>query len=345
MTPFRAQVEGHLARALREALESVASPDLASRLLSMSLVAAGRTSVPEDPKPFARFVEADVRRAVMDTIGASSYDVLAQQLRHVLVLAESQVKRPHRDDEELSAESSSVRAVDELARRPIAEIELATRRSSDSGRRHRPAVEEPSSPSHRIDPSLVDTHRAEPASEPPITAELPIPDRDSAPMIDTSHLVLELDELDEPTSRMQRSGAHPTPRPQKRESRPGEVDTLPPLPAPRRVLIATLDLDVVRETAAKLGERSQVVQVLTLDELLRHAVASTDAVIVLDAALPSVDPPSVASAAYVFPPGTKVVLWGVTEKQRARLASLFAAAESWIALGATTSLAEAFDEL
>jgi hypothetical protein len=59
--------------------------------------------------------------------------------------------------------------------------------------------------------------------------------------------------------------------------------------------------------------------------------------IVIDTALPSIDVPTVAALASSFPKGTTVVLWGMTEKQKERLVSVFPVSATWIASGAAAS--------
>jgi hypothetical protein len=61
------------------------------------------------------------------------------------------------------------------------------------------------------------------------------------------------------------------------------------------------------------------------------ATAGARIVVIFDAALPSIDVPTLVGLMPILPASTRVVLWGTTTRQRDRLATMFPAAASWTA--------------
>lgn len=120
MTPVRVPLEGPFARSVREALESVVSPDAAQGVIATALLAAGRATIPEDAPPFAAFLDGSLRATVVAMLGPEALDIVNARLSHVVRMAQSQVlsKRMQetiapppgaRADDELWEEDSAIR--------------------------------------------------------------------------------------------------------------------------------------------------------------------------------------------------------------------------------------------
>ncbi|MDQ3037752.1 MAG: hypothetical protein M3Y87_35490 [Myxococcota bacterium] len=255
MTPVRVPLEGPFSRSVREALESVASPEVVERIVAMALVAARRTTIPEDAPPFSRFVDGPLRDVVVQTLGVPEYEVIAERLGHVLQMATSQV-RPRE------------------APRPIA-------------------------------PPVLDDDSWDEDSRVRFSDKRP----------GSSRLVLE---LDDPGYVLERPRATTT---------------------PSTVLLLTLDPLLVADTESRLSARVLRIHV-TGDLLAALASAPRPIALVVDAALPSIDVPTVAALSSAFPEGTVVVLWGMSERQKERLATMFPIAHGWIAGGTAASPAD-----
>lgn len=284
MPPARASLEGPFARSLREALESVAAGEMVPRLVSASLELARRGAVPEDAAPFASFVEGPLRTVVVRTLGDASYEVVAERLAHVLLMATSQVRAKERGDDDRD-EASQVRLADA---------------ARDARALDEPVDATPLPPPPRIGAQTLGRLIAAPRAN-------AIVEHDARPI-----------------------------------GRPRTQDTVrPPRNAPTRVLLATLDPLLVTETEARLAGRSAVFAVGTTVELSAQiAIAGGRVAVVIDTALPSIDVPSFAALASTFPPGTPVVLWGMSDRQKQRLVTVFPIAESWIASGVAASPAD-----
>ena len=112
------------------------------------------------------------------------------------------------------------------------------------------------------------------------------------------------------------------------------------------VLVITLDPRLVFDTDDGLSGRGRVSRISTAAELAQLASRATaPLVVVVDSALPSIDLPTFAPISGTLPPGTRVVLWGVDERQKQRLAVMFPAAKNWIASGRAASPAEVILDL
>lgn len=308
MPPARASLEGPFARSVREALESVASPELVERVIAMSLVAARRATIPEDAAPFSAYVEGPLRGIVMQLLGYAEYEVVAERLAHVLQMATSQIssrrttsRTPEKGpDDEYWEEDSQVRLTGAPGslERPALELDL------DDPAFHLPA------------PTAHD--------------RLPVPTRtSSAPRVTAAGRAIA------------RITTPPRPMPAAAASkRPTPVTLRPPSAAPEHVIVLTLDPLLVAETESRL-RGSRILCVDTTGALLTTLASARGRVaIVVDSALPSIDVPTVAALADAFPAGTVVVLWGMSERQKDRLAAMFPVARGWIAGGVAASPAD-----
>ncbi len=273
MASARATIEGPFARSVREAIESVASPDVARRVISMSLVSAGRSGIPEDVVPFTAYLEGPLRSVVVQVLDLGSYELVAQRLGHVVAMATSQI----------------------MSRgEPALELDLADYEEEDSRVR---------------------------LSKPPGFDGAELPDVDE---------LLDLPEV-------------PT-QPRATPARPPEPTTSS---LPDRLLVLTLDGSLVDDMRRRIESYSatSVLQISSLRELQVAALLPGRCAIVLDAALPSIDAPTLASAAGELPATVRVVLWGMTDAQRDRFAAHFVVARSWIAGGLAGSPLDALLEL
>lgn len=253
MSPAIAASGGPFARALREALESVSSPEQQQRILTNALGVAGRKDVPEDVDAFSRFLEGPLRRAIASHVDHDVADAVVERLNQVVAMATSNLRR--REE-------------------PLHVLELGPARDSDA---------EEGSGLRMVEAAAI---------------------RPSAKTSDTS--------------------PHAT-------------------HAPVGVIV-TLDPGLVAEAASALAPlHGRAVHARTLAELVR-AISTWHTAplsIVIDAALPSVDVPTFAGMTELLPPGARVVLWGLDERQKKRLVALYPEVASWIASGATATLASA----
>jgi len=100
------------------------------------------------------------------------------------------------------------------------------------------------------------------------------------------------------------------------------------LPRPATLtLVLTLDLGLVIDTEARLRDRCRVLSPGSLDELRALAETTDELLLVVDVALSPISAAEIASLR--LGSGVKVVLWGATGAQRARLVTLFPAAAAW----------------
>lgn len=303
MTSARATLEGPFTRSLREALEAVASADVSERVIESALVAGGRLTVPEDVGPFRAFVEGPLRAIVVQTLGAGEYDVVAERLAHVLRMASSAVTpRPARPS--LDPAALPLPGVVPSDAAPYGAGEDAERWEEEPSQIRAAGAVRERRPSPAATPLARVRHDD---ARPRVRAEVTAP-REPAPA----------------------------------RSRGAPSETLrPPELGPSQVVLITLDPLLAADTEARLAQRSRVTVARTSAELLAAIEqAEGSLALVVDAALPAIDLPTVASIAAGLPPATRVVLWGMSERQRDRLAGVFPIARSWIAGGAAASPAD-----
>lgn len=106
--------------------------------------------------------------------------------------------------------------------------------------------------------------------------------------------------------------------------------------AQRPVMMATLDRTGVDGVARCLVGRAEVRQVGDVFDLVSamDVHSSRAPLLVIDCCLPAVDPATVATMLPVVPRGSRVILWGATERMRADLELVAPAAAEWIACAA-----------
>ncbi len=107
------------------------------------------------------------------------------------------------------------------------------------------------------------------------------------------------------------------------------------------ILVLSLDPLLVTETSEGLAGRGRAIAIGSAADLARHVTAAAETaaqlVIVIDSALPSIDVRTFAGLSAILPPGTRVVLWGVDDRQKQRLSVMFPVANGWIASGSAAS--------
>lgn len=331
----------------------------------MALVAAGREGVPEDPGPFASFVEGPLRTAVVQSLGLSSYDVVAERLAHVLHMATSQIKSRPDLDAPLPKVLDTEPWVEEDSRVRLTQPPLRQAPDDASGGEHDIPLELEAlweSPSEELLLPVGGSEDSEAITKPP-------PAGDGAD--DTlAQLARDLEHVEPPASgrrrlaRIDSSGSHPRPaflntgRDARRAPSYREVDARPqsgaehaaPRPATRALLACTLDLALVEELRRRVesleacggsfdapsspfggtSESLAVTHVGTVGDLLARLTRADSCVVLIDVALPSIDAPTVAQLAGSFPPGVRVLVWGMTASQLQRFAVVFPVAASWI---------------
>jgi hypothetical protein len=307
----RAALEGPFSRAVREALESVASEEQARRLLAMALSAASRSTVPEDAPPFAAFVEGPLRAVIVQSIGLSEYDVVAQRLAHVVKMANSIVsKRP-----DISSSNP-----------PTWDDDSSVRVTGAP-----PPPAEPRYPESTPRPIRRETAQPMPAVPPP--AKVPNDAMRLGRVARPTRDRLDVREEGSGSNDIERILGTGVPR-----KTPTGEQPVPAAPRPALVLVLSLDPVFAADTEARAKGRSRVTSISSMHELLDAVARGKEPIaIVIDTALPSIDVPTVAALASSFPKGTTVVLWGMTEKQKERLVSVFPVSATWIASGAAAS--------
>ncbi len=121
------------------------------------------------------------------------------------------------------------------------------------------------------------------------------------------------------------------------------VEIQAPAPEGAPVLVLSLDPTLRAEAAQQLEGVRPTIAIMTQAELVRtiNAAYTSGFAVLVDASLPSIDLATFVRLAGLLPAGTRVVLWGTDERQKARLARVFAAASEWTAAG-TTPLRDLF---
>lgn len=135
-------------------------------------------------------------------------------------------------------------------------------------------------------------------------------------------------------TQIERRGPSTVPAPAPEDELPGEASQV--TAAARPVMMATLDRTGVDGVARCLVGRAEVRQVSDVFDLVSamDAHSSRAPLLVIDCCLPAVDPATVATMLPVVPRGSRVILWGATERMRADLEMIAPSASDWIACAA-----------
>jgi hypothetical protein len=319
MSPSRAEYVGLYTRALREALETAAGVERATHVLSRAFATSGLPSVPEELEAFRRFTDGPLRASVDALLRPAEAEAIFELIGHVLWMATSDVQR-HGDKEEPSGERSVESVPFRMPVLPPTPVP--------------PIARAPSSPA---------AHETVPApAAPPAAKEEPIDDPQTArvspaPRPRRASVAI---------GRITRPDAPPTGGVVEIGPDESAQDASRRRPVVLEVLVLTLDPLLVFETDNGLAGRGRVTSINTAAELARAASAAKARLVVLvDSALPSIDLPTFAPISGSLPSGTRIILWGVDERQKARLSLMFPAAKEWIASGRAASPAEVILDL
>lgn len=298
---------GPFTRSVREALESVQSPDVATATIEEALEAAGLLAVPEEVESFRRFCERHLSKAVHRKLEQESVEQVFDRIGHVLWMATS-------DANAMETARAWGRA--------------GMQWEDDSGVRHvderaRPAARAPSAPTF-------------PAQIPVQPAPLQTPAAGvSVGRPQTPSTGVSVGRLRAADSRPR--GATQELRAQGRDDR--SASTPPPEGRPATaVLVITLDVGLVESVRGELGDHCPVRAITVPTEIAGAVLTSGPApVVLIDTALPSIDLTTFAGIAPVLPPGARVVLWGLSPRQFQALAAKFPVSAGWLAPGSEQS--------
>jgi hypothetical protein len=343
---------------MREALESVVAPPTAQNILTDALKRGALPSVPEEIETFRRFCEGPFRVTVRSALGKDSVEHVFERLGHVLWMATSDVQA-------LEAARAWSRGTGDLPAIPDSTIPEADpslfledlEEEEDSGVRH---VEPMPAPTPSVKaatsatigrlraPTLTRSAAPRPAIEARFTPLPPSPTPKRATPLPPS------DALRRPTTPVPPSmPLPPAPTPRRMTPLPPPGDRLSPLPGvptpvrrsssppaarvPSAIIVVTLDDRLVQSIREDLSGQCPVRSVGTPNELAFALTKAGDRlVVVVDTALPAIDVPTFAGLAPILPATAKVVLWGASPRQQARLAATFPAAASWLPSGVAT---------
>ncbi len=323
MLPSRPAADGPLAHAIREALESALSPAAAQHLLDVALHSGALERIPRELGAFVAFCQGPFRRTVQTTVALSEAEAIFDRVGYVLWMATGdpgmvEVARSWSDPSEADGEDSGVHSVDGPPIRP-ASLPPATSQVRGAAR-PRPPETEPA------DARSVDARTpAEPAPKQSGTHDRR---RRTTPSssFGTAATLGRMPAVSKPMPVVRGSVEIPAQGPDARS----EPHTLPAR-APSAVILVSLDpslVNQVREGMSPIPVRA----VNAASELVPSLLAVGDRLVVLiDAALPSIAIPTFAGLIPVLPEGTRVVLWGGSERHLARLGTLFPDTAGWIA--------------
>ncbi|HVJ16347.1 MAG TPA: hypothetical protein VM686_12985 [Polyangiaceae bacterium] len=340
-------VADYIARALRETLDSIVSPELRDRIVRSALQSAAMAQLPTHPSLFRQFMEGPLRESVLRTLGAELGASVMYELSSVVTAAERDLAvRSSRRPSNMggSARSSSPPPVGTPPTSPI---------------NHPPAhhLRTPISawaPSDVVRPSPTMPSRGN-TNRPPITPrsyELDPPDASQRQQQELRHTDPYDDERRAPTQPAPDSGPGELMPPSSKNYPLGTANALgvigtasvEPGNGKRTplVLVASSNADLVRNFGAWLDPRASVQRVRGVSAMFQDLAAASERriVIVLDARAPSVRPLSLAAIADELPPGTKVVLWGVGADVYSKMLIVSGSVAKWLVCGTESPTSE-----
>jgi hypothetical protein len=339
----------YIARALRETLDSVVSPELRERIIDTALQSSAMMHLPGHPALFRQFLEGPLRESLQRFLGPELGGSVFAELSSMVSSAER----------DWAARSSRPGAATGQGRRsslpapgsappmaPAAHLRTPISAFAPGA----PADQRPSPTM----PSRGDSYRS---PVPPRFFELDPPDASLAEQHETRRTDSYLTEEDD---EQRRAPTQPAP-----DSGPGElyppssknyplgtanalgvIGTASVEPAHGRrlpvVLVASNNGDLVRNFGAWLDPRATVQRVRGTLAMLEDLASASDRrlVIVLDARAPSVRPLSLAAIADELPPGTQVLLWGVGADVYSKMLVVSSAVAKWLVCGTESPTAE-----
>lgn len=350
MPPASSNV-GPLERALREALESVAAPSQQKAVIDEALRAARLTEVPHDAALFQRFVYGAFGSALVRVLGEDTAELVRDQLAHVMAMVGQRSVGAAKvagggawapADEDWEAGSGEVAVEGTAARSGSRLRDGSSDRGGSSEREH--AVSERDrmghAPTMPPPPDVMPRGLGRPSmgTSPTLPAMRPATSSGSFPrrtLPGTSPGFDAAPQTRQVVGRVTRQtlGGVAEVRSSTRPARALATD----------VFVLSLDEQLHRELETRLKGLSRIVAVVTLDELERQLLEAKNrrTAVVVDAALPSIDLPTLARAAGRLPTTALVLVWGMEERQRQRLVGAFPETMMWIPLAASRSPADA----
>lgn len=306
-------------QAVREALDSVVAPNVREALLQEALSRSFESELPTDPERLRTFVAGPLKSSLVRVLGDELGESVVVELDRLATIASV-------SPGERRTRSGNLRAPVHPRRvTPTHRSATPTHRSSASLLR-RSATPRPAAV------RAISRSSPPPASQPPAARESARP---SQPSLIRAHA---------PTIPVGKRTAQTAPSPPASMDYPrgtaaafgigGTVVSSAPTRRLPFVLVATLDLNLVRKLAAWLDPRAAVVRVRSAASLLHDLENAADApsVIVLDCAQPSIRPVALAALADDLPATTKVVLWGATTEIEEHVRRVLPAASRWISV-------------
>ncbi len=309
-------------QAVREALDSVVAPNVRDALLQEALSRSVEAELPTDPERLRHFVAGPLKSSLVRVLGDELGESVVVELDRLATIASV-------SPGERRTRSGNLRAAVHPRRiTPAHRSVTPSHRSSKSASLlRRSATPRPAA------------LRAISRSSPP-PAALHAPEghasvRPSQPALARAHA---------PTLPVGKRTGQTAPSPPASMDYPrgtaaafGMGGSVPSASPARRlpfVLVATLDLNLVRKLAAWLDPRAAVVRVRSAASLLHDLENAADApsVIVLDCTQPSIRPVALAALADDLPATTKVVLWGATTEIEEQVRKVLPAATRWISV-------------
>jgi len=314
------------------------SADMAAGITAKALAHASLQVVPEEIGAFRRFCEGPLRFALGERLHQTAIEQVFERLGHVLWMATSDVSA-------LETARSWSRA------NPLQPPEI----EPESGVRHLKDGSSPPETNPKTDSARSGSRQAAKPTTPPTSARpspvplpgMPVPGTQVPGMPVPGMPVPGVlgGRADRPVARTEkathrefpaggiaqllRGRALSTPEPARASSKP---PTARSTSAPSSVVLVTLDAAWVAQLRLELAPHCPVRPVAAAVDLVAALAAGGDRLVVLiDTALPSIDVATFAGLAAVLPATARVVLWGATSKQHARLAAMFPLARAWVA--------------
>jgi hypothetical protein len=306
-------------QAVREALDSVVAPNVRDALLQEALSRSPEGELPTDPERLRHFVAGPLKSSLVRVLGDELGESVVVELDRLATIAsvspaerrtrsgnlravahQRRVTPPHRSITPSHRASKSASLLRRSATPRPAAIRAISRSSPPPAQHHLADVRESSRPSQPA-----------PAHAPTIPVGKRTAQTAPSPSPPAS--------MDYPRGTAAAFGIGVSAAPARR------------LPF---VLVATLDLNLVRKLAAWLDPRAAVVRVRNAASLLHDLENAADApsVIVLDCSQPSIRPVALAALADDLPASTQVVLWGATSEIEEHVRKVLPAASRWISV-------------
>jgi hypothetical protein len=285
-------------RALGETLDAVVTSQVRDELLRRALNLASLRDFPDDPAVFAFFVGCPLRLVLSDALGAELTDTLSTELEY---LARASRRPPEADL------PPSSRGPISPGSQPIGAVSLKKSRSRDSAQSpppgEPPLVNGPAS--NPLPPMLVPTPLSQPMSSRPAPSAKPASGPASHVYPNGTASALGLEGSAAPASRI-----------------------------PTRVFLATRHSRFEARLAALVNERTEVIRIDDVMDLLRHLNEgpARNPVLVVDCLHSSLRPIALAALADDLPGDVRVILWGASTSLRAQIAQLAPVVESWIVI-------------